>query len=106
MVPESVLGLRVLRRGYVAQYAFGKAFVAFEDTAESAGAVMQKLRARFVGATPLAVGDEAFEANDSYLGHLCVFRKGRNLGGYAVTGAGDAVRMAKELAEKVPASQR
>ena len=52
LVPESVLGLRLLRRGYLAQYAFGKAFVAFEDTAQSAADVMQKLRSRF-GELPL-----------------------------------------------------
>ena len=27
LVPESVLGIRILKRGYVAQYDFGKAFV-------------------------------------------------------------------------------
>jgi hypothetical protein len=43
LVPESVPGLRLLRRGYVAQYDFGKAFVVFEDTPESAAGVMQKL---------------------------------------------------------------
>jgi hypothetical protein len=47
LVPESVLGLRLLRRGYVPQYDFGKAFVVFEDTPESAAGVMQKLRSRF-----------------------------------------------------------
>ena len=28
LVPESVLGIRILKRGYAAQYEFGKAFVA------------------------------------------------------------------------------
>ena len=101
MVPESVLGLRVLRRGYVAQYAFGKAFVAFEDSAESAGAALGKLRARLAGATGVPVADEAFEATDPYLGRMCIFRKGQNLGGYAVTGTADPLTMAKELAAKV-----
>ena len=46
-MPESVLGIRILKRGYVAQYDFGKAFVVPEDSPEAAAAVMQKLRARF-----------------------------------------------------------
>ena len=50
LAPESVLGLRVLKRGYVAQYDYGKAFVVLEDTPDSASAVMQSLRQRFVAA--------------------------------------------------------
>ena len=102
MVPESVLGLRVLPQGYVAQYNYGKAFVAFEDTAQAAAEAMGKLRARFGGATSVALGDEAFEAADQYLGRVCFFRKGRDIGGYAITAAErDAVAMARELAAKV-----
>ena len=49
LVPESVLGLRVLKSGFMAQYAAGRAFVVPEATAEAAAATMAKLRARFAG---------------------------------------------------------
>ena len=52
LVPESVLGLRILKRGYMAQYDFGKAFVVIEDSPEAAAAIMQKLEARFGGSHP------------------------------------------------------
>jgi hypothetical protein len=103
LVPESVLGLRVLRRGYLAQYDYGKAFVAFEDSAAEAEVAMQQLRARF-GATALAkIAEDSFEANDRYLGRLCVFRKGRHIGGYAVTGQGaDPAALTAQLASMIP----
>jgi hypothetical protein len=44
LVPESVLGLRELSRGYVAQYTQGQAFIVEEDSAQSAAAVLQSLR--------------------------------------------------------------
>jgi len=50
LVPESVLGLRLLKRGYIAQYAYGKAFIVAETSPETAAEVMRKLRAR-VGET-------------------------------------------------------
>ena len=103
MVPESVLGLRILQRGFVGQYDFGKAFVVFEDTPQSAAEVMQKLRAHFGETTPASLADEAFQATDSYLGRLCIFRKGRNIGGYAVTAAGrDPLALAGTLARQMP----
>ncbi len=103
LVPESVLGIRLLKRGYVAQYDFGKGFVVLEATPESAAAVMEKLRARFGETTPAKVADEAFTASDNYLGKLCIFRKGRYLAGYTVT-AGDQspADLAQAMAAKVP----
>jgi hypothetical protein len=101
LVPESVLGIRLLKRGYAAQYDFGKGFIVFEETPASAGAVMEKLRARFGETTPAKIADEAFQATDKYLGKLCVFRKGRYIGGYAVTGDADATQLAQSLAAKV-----
>ena len=106
LVPESVLGIRLLQRGYAAQYDFGKAFVVTEASAEAAGPIMQKLRARFAqtGETTAAtVGDEAFQANDKYLGRLCFFRKGRYIGGYANVADGqDPVALSVALAAKLP----
>lgn len=103
LVPESVLGLRLLKRGYVAQYDFGKAFVAFEDTPQSAAEVLNKLRARFSDAAPVAAADEGFQATDKYLGKLSFFRKGRYIGGYAITGpAKDPLPLSKALSAQLP----
>jgi hypothetical protein len=99
LVPESVLGIRLLKRGYLGQYDFGKAFVVLEDSPESAGAAMQKLRARFGDTTAARIADEAFQANDRYLGHMWVFRKGRYIGGYANVAEGsDGAALAGALA--------
>lgn len=88
LVPESVLGLRLLKRGYVAQYeGGGKSFVSGEASAEAAAAVMTKLRARLGQTQPATLADEAFHAEDKYLGSLDVFRKGRWIGGCAGTGS-------------------
>jgi hypothetical protein len=105
LVPKSVFGISALKRGYAAQYDYGKAFVVQEATPQSAGAVMTRLRARF-GATgtvkPAEVADEAFQVTDQYLGRLCVFRKGEFIGGYAITQDGtDPLALSKTLAGKV-----
>jgi hypothetical protein len=103
LIPESVLGLRALKRGYVAQYSESKAFIVMEDSPESASAVLQKLRARFADATDAKVADEAFQAKDQYLGGLCVFRKGKCLGGYANTAdASAAASLSIGLAARIP----
>ena len=102
LVPESLLGLRLLTRGYVAQYEYGKAFVVFEDTPTSAAGVMQKLRERFVDVTPAKLGDEAFQTTDKYLGRLCFIRKGKYIAGYSITVDGmDPVALSAALVAKV-----
>jgi hypothetical protein len=102
LVPESVLGLRLLKRGYVAQYDFGKAFVAFEASPDSANAVMQKLRARFGQVTAAQLADDAFETTDHYLGRLFIFRKGRSIGGYSIKAGGhDPAALSAALAAQV-----
>jgi hypothetical protein len=102
LVPESVLGIRLLKRGYVAQYDFGKGFLVLEESPESAGGVMQKLRARFGETAPAKIAEDGFTATDNYLGKLCVFRKGRYIGGYSITGEGaSALELAQALAGKV-----
>jgi len=102
LVPESVLGIRILKRGYVAQYATGKAFVVTEDTPASAAAVMQKLRERFGETTKVQAGDEAFQATDKYLGKVCIIRKGRYLAGYGNVPEGqDAAKLAAALSSKL-----
>jgi hypothetical protein len=104
LIPESVLGLRLLKRGFVAQYEHGQAFVVMEDSPESAAAVLNQLRQRFGEAgAPARVADEAFQADDQYLGGLCMFRKGRYIGGFAnMPDAKDATTQAISLAERIP----
>lgn len=103
LIPESVLGLKLLKRGYVAKYTQGQAFIVQEVSPESAAEVMKKLRARFDGAADAKIADEAFQAKAQYLGGLCIFRKGRYLAGYAnVAEVQTAVTLASELAARIP----
>lgn len=103
LVPESVLGLRLLKRGYVAKYKQGQAFVVQETSPESAAEVLKKLRERFDGASAAKVGDEAFQAKAQYLGGICIFRKGRTIAGYAnLPDAQEAASRAAQLAMRIP----
>jgi hypothetical protein len=103
LVPESVFGIRLLKRGYVAQYEFGKAFVVTEASADSAAAVMQKLRERFGETSKAPIADDAFQATDKYLGRLCIVRKGRYLAGYGNVADGqDAAKLATTLTSHLP----
>jgi len=103
LVPESVLGLRILKRGYVAQYKEGQAFVVMEDSPDTAAQIMKKLGERLEGATPVPIADEAFQAKAQYLGAVCIFRKGRYIGGYTnLTDLADAVIMAGTLLKRIP----
>ena len=83
LVPESVLGLRLLKRGYVGQYSFGKGFIVKETSPEAAAQLMTKLKARFGETAPATIADEAFTTKDKYLNGICVFRKGNYIGGFA-----------------------
>ena len=97
LIPESVLGLRVLKRGYVAEYEFGKAFVVTEVSEEAAAASMEKLRKRF------GVSGEPVQLTDPYLGRLCFLRKGRYLTGWAnVAEPRDPATLAAALAVRLP----
>jgi cob(I)alamin adenosyltransferase len=103
LVPESVLGIRILKRGYVAQYGSMKAFVVSESSAVAASATMAKLRARFAETQPAKLGDEALVVDDKYLGRICIARRGPRLIGYAnVPPAGDAVSLTAALLGRVP----
>jgi len=103
LVPESVLGLKQLKRGYVAKYKQGQAFILLEDSPESAAAVLKELRARFDEATDAKVGDEAFQAKAQYLDGICIFRKGRILAGYAnLPTTQEAATQAVKLAARIP----
>jgi len=103
LVPESVLGLRLLKRGYVAACKQGQAFIVLEASPESAAEVMKKLREHFDGASPVQIGNEAFQAKAQYLGGICIFRKGRTLAGYAnLPDSQQAVSLAVQLAARIP----
>ncbi|HET6169810.1 MAG TPA: DUF6599 family protein [Terracidiphilus sp.] len=103
MVPESVLGLRQLKRGFVAKYKQGQAFLVQEASSESAAEVLKSLRGRFDGALPVQIGDEGFQSKAPYLDGICVFRKGRFLGGYAnLPNAQQAASLASTLAARIP----
>jgi hypothetical protein len=103
LVPESVLGLRELKRGYVAKYKQGQGLIVQEDSPEAAAVVLKSLRERFAGATPVTVGDEGFQATAKYLDGICFFRKGKTVGGYTnLLKAQDAVAQAAKLAARIP----
>lgn len=103
LVPESVLGLRQLKRGYVAKYTQGQAFIVLEASPESAAEVFKKVQARFPEATSAKVGDEAFQTKTQYLDGLCIFRKGRYLAGYAnLPDSQEAVSRAIKLGSRIP----
>lgn len=102
LIPESVLGIRLLKKGFQAQYDPAKAFLVKEASAEAAAATLEKLKARFGETQPARIGDEGLRAKDRYLGNLAVFRKGRYVGGYAnVPDSADPVALASELARRV-----
>ncbi|HTT61701.1 MAG TPA: DUF6599 family protein [Bryobacteraceae bacterium] len=101
LIPESVLGLRVLQRGYAAEYEFGKAFVVLEPSAEGAAAVMAKLRARF--GLEQASQPAPLLVTDRYLGRLCFMQKGRYIAGWANVAEGhDPADLAAALAARLP----
>lgn len=83
LIPQSVLGISVLKRGYVAEYDTGKAFLVLETSPQSAAAVMTKLRQRYPSARTAQVTEEGLYLQDKYLGGVCFFRKGKYIGGYA-----------------------
>ncbi len=102
LVPESVLGMRALKRGYMGQYDIGKAFILREKSPQSAQQVMEKVRDRIGETQAGKLGDEAMEANDKYLGGLCIFRKGAWIAGVAnARQLSDARALATELEKNI-----
>ena len=103
LVPQSVLGIGLLKRGYIGLYGQAKAFVITEESPDAAKTIFAKLRARFDSTQPATLADEAFTTNDKYLGGICMFRKGNRIGGYAnVAGGQDPAVLAKVLAGRLP----
>ncbi len=102
LVPQSVLGLRILKSGYTAQYDFGKAFLVREASPESAAQVFTKLKERVGQVAVIQIGDEGFTGTDKYLDGLYVFRKGAYIGGFANLKDGrDISAQAKEFVAKI-----
>jgi hypothetical protein len=102
LVPESLLGMRILKRGYIGQYNIGKAVILKEKTPEVAAQVMEKLRDRIGEVQETKLGDEAFQAADKYLGGLFFVRKGAYIAGVANAKVpADAARLATELANNI-----
>lgn len=103
LVPQSVLGLPELRRGFVAKYSVGQAFIILEDSPDLAAVTLKTLRSRYAGAISAEAGDEAFMVKVPYLGGLCIFRKGLVLAGYAnLPSPGQAASEAAALAARIP----
>jgi hypothetical protein len=104
LVPQSVLGIRALRRGYMARYPEGRAFVVTEESAAAAADTLDTLRERFGEATGLdGIADEAFTATDDYLGGLVIFRKGARVAGVSNLAEGaDGTELARRLAHALP----
>lgn len=103
LVPESVLGLRQLKRGFVAKYAHGQAFIVPEVSPAVATQTLNSLRSRFAESSPAQIGDEGLQTKTQYLEGLCIFRKGRYIAGYAnLPEPKDAVAQARTLAARIP----
>jgi hypothetical protein len=102
LVPQSVLGLRLLTSGYLAQYSNGKAFLVTEASPAAATALLTKLKERFPPTGAAQVGEEAFLAEDKYLGRICLFRAGARVGGWTNAPAGeDPAALARSLAAAI-----
>lgn len=103
LVPQSVLGMAMLRRGYLAQYGNGKAFVVTESSPEAAKALFEKLKQRYAPAAEAKVGDEAYTGEYRFIGRLCLFRKGSHVGGWVNAPEGaDPAALAAAIAAKLP----
>ncbi len=103
LVPQSVLGLRMLARGYVASYSDGRAFLVEEASADAAAGVMKQLEERLTENSTAGIGDGAITGKDRYLGRMCVARKGSYLAGFVTRDAGaDIEAHVTALVAKLP----
>ncbi len=102
-VPQSVLGLRMLERGWIARYGDGRAFVIHEETAEAAAGVLEALGRRLRETAAVELGDEAVQGRDRFLGRMCVARKGNALAGFVTRKAeADACARVGAILERIP----
>jgi hypothetical protein len=96
LVPQSVLGMRILKRGWLVQYGKTKAFVITEATPAAAAATVGKLKER-LGEGAAIEGGYVFE--DKYLGKIAIVQKGKYLAG---TAGADGVSLASGIARRLP----
>jgi len=102
LVPQSVLGVRALRRGYVARYDYGRAFIVEQPSPEEAASALQMLAKRMAEPEPVKLGEEGYRGTDRYLGPMVVARKGRFVFGFTSLKGRDGVAEAGALAERIP----
>jgi hypothetical protein len=102
LIPQSVLGLRMLKRGYIAQYDDGRSFIVAEDSPDTAAALMGKLKDRLSEVQEVEVGDEALTGKDRFLGLMCVARKGSYVVGSVTRKEADIRERTVALVAKVP----
>ncbi len=102
LVPQSVLGLKMLARGYIAQYEHARAFVVTEASEAAAQSLFARLKERFPPAAPAQAGQESYTAEERLLGRFCLFRKGARVGGYVNVKSGDPAALAAALAAALP----
>jgi hypothetical protein len=99
LIPQSVLGLRMLKRGYLGAYGNGRLFFVTEASAEAAKALFEKLKARFAPSGAAQAGEEAYTGDDRLLGKFCLFRKGARVGGFVgATEGADPAKLASAFA--------
>jgi hypothetical protein len=100
LIPQSVLGLRMLSRGYLGVYDNGRLFFVTEASADAAKALFAKLKERFPPSATAQAGDEAYTGDTSLLGRFCLFRKGVRVGGFVSAAEGaDAAKLAASFAQ-------
>lgn len=102
LIPQSVLGLRMLKRGYVAEYDDGRAFIVGEDSPDAAAALIGKLKERLSEVADIEIGDEAISGKDRFLGSMCIARKGRYVVGSVTRKEADIQARAAALVAALP----
>ena len=102
LIPHSVLGLRMLQKGYLGIYDNGRLFFVTEASPEAAKALYAKLKERFPagsGQPSTQIGEESYTGQDRLLGRFCLFRKGARVGGLVSAAEGaDAPKIAAQFA--------
>jgi hypothetical protein len=102
LIPHSVLGLRMLQKGYLGIYDNGRLFFVTEASPEAAKALFAKLKERFPAGpaqSAIEIGEESYSGEDRLLGRFCLFRKGARVGGFVSAAEGaDRAQVAARFA--------
>jgi hypothetical protein len=102
LIPHSVLGLRMLQKGYLGIYDNGRLFFVAEASPEAAKALFAKLKERFPAGpaqSAIEIGEESYSGEDRLLGRFCLFRKGARVGGFVSAAEGaDRAKIAAQFA--------